>query len=321
MEWILWRRPLMKNNSTKATVILMMALIALAWLAIKISLPALPSLGVFFGVKASFLKLSISLFLGSLALSQLIWGAVLDSLGRKRTLFIALGITFYGALMVMSSYSVVIFIVGRIIEGVGVGGFSPTGRAVFVDLFPRQKVAKYLAYYSGIAGVMPFVAPLVGGYLLFLSGWRSIFLFYMVLILIYAGVFTCCFKETSPEEGAKHPIANPFFSYRLILKSRLFWGYIICYMGLSGVLLGYYSSMPFWFVTTWHIKEQLYAYLSSGTVAFYILGLVISRYLVTKVGITLGAKMMLTSGSHSWRHFGLRSDAHFGDQSDANLGI
>jgi len=67
-----------------------------------------------------------------------------------------------------------------------------------------------------------------------------------------------------------------------LLCDRRFWGYAIGYTLMSCIMLGYYAAMPFWFVQQWGIPEQYYAFFALISVAGYILGLVLSRFLARR---------------------------------------
>lgn len=265
--------------------------IFLAWTSIKLSLPALPTLGHFFHVSEDLLKLSISLLLFFMAGSQLVWGGISDNIGRRAVIITALIITAYGTLVVATSYSIVLFLVGRCIEGIGVGCCSPVGRAILSDSYDKKALSKRLAVYSAMAGSIPFLAPLIGSYLLVIS-WRAIFFTYLALIIIYLVMFYRNVAETRRGDPVKYPLRTALRNYNTILRTPRYWGYIVCYMFLSGPLIGYYASMPFWYITQWHLSEQTYAYLAIGPAAMNMLGLMVSKKLVERIDAN---NMLLTA--------------------------
>lgn len=270
---------------TDLTIPCVFILISLAWASIKLSLPALPVLVTVFHTDALHLKLSVTLMIASLALSQLFWGAISDSIGRKSVALIAIGIAAYGTYLVITSHNIVLFILGRCVEGVGVGGFSPVGKAIFTDSFDRKKLVSLLALFSAVACLMPFVAPVLGGFLLVGVGWRAIFIFYLVCLLLIFLLVGFFLKETHVHQASDKPIRHALKAYGAIMCVPRFWGFVLCYMLLTGTLIGYYTAMPFWFVTEWHIPEQYYAFLAIASVACNLLGLGLSRRLIRQCSI------------------------------------
>jgi MFS transporter, DHA2 family, multidrug resistance protein len=63
----------------------------------------------------------------------------------------------------------------RIIQGLGAGGFQPSGQAILLDAFPREKqgAAQTMFFIAVLVG--PIVGPVLGGWLVVTFNWRWIF--------------------------------------------------------------------------------------------------------------------------------------------------
>ena len=118
-----------KLKSMKLNIIIY-SMFFLSWFIMKVSLPALPYLVRVFQTTESTLKLSISVFFVSLALSQLAWGAISEKTGRKKAVFLGILLCVIGTLVVITASNVTQYIIGRGLEGCGVGAISPCGRAI-----------------------------------------------------------------------------------------------------------------------------------------------------------------------------------------------
>lgn len=255
----------------------------LSWISIKICLPALPSLAAVFSTSDYYLKLSVTVYLLCFGLSQPLWGSASEYLGRKRILLLALGISVIGSVITMLSHEVLQFIIGRSIEGIGMGAISPICRAIYVDIFDKKQMSKAISSVSSATAMMPALAPILGGYMLVYIGWRSIFVFLAMLALLFYVVGLFYLPETHQRlNRAKFSISHIVSTYSEIITNKKFWSYGLCYAAMTGGMLGYYAAMPYWFVKQFHIAENHYAYLALFSVTAYIITLVLMRSLVNR---------------------------------------
>ncbi|MEM7009344.1 MAG: MFS transporter, partial [Thermodesulfobacteriota bacterium] len=140
------------------------AVIILSWLSIKISMPALPKLSEVFDSSTQGVQLSVTIFFVFFALSQPIWGGIGQKIGCRPTLLIGVIISIIGSLIAMLAFDLPSYIVGRSLEGLGMGSASPIARTILTQVFDRKNLAKSMGTISGVASTMPAVAPIIGGY-------------------------------------------------------------------------------------------------------------------------------------------------------------
>ena len=259
-------------------------LVLLSWASIKIVLPALPGLAHILHSTPDRVKLSVSLYLVFYACSQPVWGGIVQKTSCRQTLFYSLFITMAGSLIVMFSFNLSLYIIGRTLQGVGMGAASPVGRTLIVNVFERKELARRMGLVSGSAAAMPAIAPIIGGYLMMWINWRAIFGFMLLLFVIY---FYFAFRHLptthieSVEEGTL-TTTRLLKTYLSILKNTKYWGYTFAYAAVIGGLLGYYSAMPFWYHSQLGIEAHLFSYLTIPTVSMYIIGLVFASFLIKK---------------------------------------
>lgn len=264
------------HNGVRLLCILLMVL---SWISVNIYLPALPKLIAVFHSNEANLKLSLTLFFTSFAISQLLWGPISEKYGRKKPLMIGMALTSLGVLMAMFSNSVTTFNSGRFIEAVGLGCAPVLGRAILSDLLEKTLLSITWAYATITANIMPALAPIIGGHLLFWFGWRAIFLF---LLLYSAALYWVTYKhlpETHQDIQPNLQFKNVLSQYASACTHRIFMGYLLPYFLLSGAMIGYYASMPFIFISKLHVAPQIYGYYSVITVLTYIAGALLNRFL------------------------------------------
>ncbi|MEQ9618587.1 MAG: multidrug effflux MFS transporter [Deltaproteobacteria bacterium] len=260
------------------------AVIILSWMSIKISMPALPKLSEVFHSAPGGVKLSVTIFFIFFAVSQPVWGGITQKIGCRPTLLIGILVSIAGSLIAMLAFDLPSYIIGRGLEGLGMGSASPVARTMLTDVFDRKYLARSMGTISGTASIMPALAPIIGGYLLTWIDWRAIFGFFLILSVLYFALAYRDLPETRfHSDKDPRPTTPELLGYYLsILKNTSFWGYALCYAVMTGGLLGYYSAAPYWFVSQLGIAANHYAFLTVPTVVLYIFGLFVNRMLLKR---------------------------------------
>ncbi len=260
------------------------ALILISWASIKMVLPALPKLPNILQCTPGGVKLSVSLYLIFFACSQPIWGGIVQNSGCRRTLFFSLFITTTGTLTVLFSFNLPLYIIGRSLEGLGMGAASTLCRTMIADVFDRKELVGKLGLLISCAAAMPAIAPIFGGYLMLWISWRAIFGSFLLFIGVFFYLAFRKLPEThlNPADKTGTSLPRLLKIYLSILKNSRFWGFALPYAFLTGGLIGYYSAMPFWYHSQLGIKTHLFSYLALPTVGMYISGINCARFMVKK---------------------------------------
>ena len=136
---------------------------------------ALPELGEVFGVDPSvILWVSVAYLLASIGL-MLTLGSLGDAIGRKQvflTGFIVFGI---GLIITPLSTTLPMLLFGRVVQGIGQAMIIANGNALVVSAFPDSERGRALGMENAFVGVGLASGPPLGGFLLDLWGWQSLF--------------------------------------------------------------------------------------------------------------------------------------------------
>ncbi len=268
--------------------------IVISWVSLKIVLPALPGLSDILNTDTKNIKLSVSLFLMFFALTQPIWGGIIQKMGVKKTLYISFAIAAAGSLIAMLSGNIYIYILGRSMEGIGMGAIAPGGRKMLVDYFDKKELVQRIGMIAGVAATMPAIGPIIGGYLMKGIDWRAIFALLLLLTLAYIVAFYNFFpkeKSDATKEGDSSSgeesvtLRSIVMIYFNVIRNTRFWGFSVALGCMLGGLLGYYSAMPFWYHTQLGIPLHVFSYLAIPTVGLYIAGLYTAAFLVKKYDV------------------------------------
>lgn len=194
---------------------------------------------------ATQLKFSIVAAILGFGLSQLVYGPLSDYYGRRSITLIGISIFLCGSFLCVITQNIELLLLGRFIQGIGMGSSGPVVTAVPQDIFRGKELNQAFAYISTSIALTPAVAPLLGSYLQIFLGWRTDFLFLLVygavvMVLIYRG-----FPETNAyTRQSDLKIASICQRYRATLADRLYLGYLLIIIFLYAGELAYILQMP-----------------------------------------------------------------------------
>jgi MFS transporter, DHA1 family, multidrug resistance protein len=223
--------------------------IASSSFAIQVFLPALPSVQEHFSVSAAEVQLAVSLPLLALAIATLFWGVMSDRFGRRPMMLAGLTMFFCGNLACVFAPSIQMLIAGRLFQAAGGAACVVISRAIVRDLYGREKAAAALASLIAVMVLAPMMAPLVGGVLVDISGWRGNFVF----ITVFVGAVLAFTAARLPETNL-HPIALPsvsslFAGYGRLARSADFMSYALQSAFMIATFYVFLSAAPYAIMT------------------------------------------------------------------------
>lgn len=211
-------------------------------------IPSLPAITKIFHSSEASSQLTLSLFMLGLGMSHVFYGPLSDKIGRKPPLMFGVGLSILGSLCCFLAPSVLVLIIGRFIQGFGIGCCGSVGRSLVRDLFTDRILSK-IGSYVGIVSVFIMVAsPVLGGYIQEHFGWRFNFLFLFIFGIGIWILAWCTLPETNHHlnpDAIKFRVMRE--NYSILLKSKVFLGYALCACLASAGLIGYLAIAPFLF--------------------------------------------------------------------------
>ena len=161
--------------SDRALLLLLAAVTALGPIATNLYLPALPAVREYFGATVAGVQATFSVSLVTFSFGVLAWGPISDRFGRRTAVLAGLAILVTGALISLGAQSLGWLILGRGIQAFGTATGLVVARAIVVDLYPADRMARMLANLTMVAVLGNSLAPVLGGFLAAGLGWRAIF--------------------------------------------------------------------------------------------------------------------------------------------------
>ena len=263
-------------------------------LSIDMYLPSLPSIQTHLGASAAETQLSLSAFLIGYALGQLLYGPISDRFGRKPVLLTGMFMYALTSFLCALSRNIETLIVLRFLQALGGGSGIVLARAIISDYFPPDEAARVLSLVSIVTLLGPLVSPIVGGYLLVLSGWRSIFWLLTCMGTVFFLMVLLVFRESLPGENRQQlNLFTTFRAYAEVTLHRNSFGYIACGGLGAGVFFAYLGNAPFVFIEYFGVKPENFGYLYGIVVA----GLMSAAILNSRLVIHYGLNKMIDHGN------------------------
>jgi len=209
-------------------IVLLAALVAFGPLSIDMYLPSLPLIAADLDAAQADIQLTISSFLIGLFIGMLFYGPLSDKLGRRPLLLGGITLYLLASIACFLAVSAEWLVAARFLQALGAAAASVLARAIVRDLFPLNEAARVLSLMHLVTMLATLIAPLVGGYLIMLTGWRALF----VVLFVFAALVLLFSAWKIPETHHGSSRGSSFLAvykaYGLILLQPVAVGYILC---------------------------------------------------------------------------------------------
>jgi DHA1 family bicyclomycin/chloramphenicol resistance-like MFS transporter len=267
--------------------ILLAGLAMLGPFAVDTYLPAFPNIQATLDAAPIEVQQTLTAYMFAFACMMLWHGALSDAFGRRNIIIVSLCVFAVASLGCAAAHSVEYLWAFRVLQGVSAGAGVVIGRAIIRDLYSGAVATKLLSLVTMIFSIAPAIAPILGGWIVKLRDWRSIFLFlffYTVLLAWY------CYKrlpETLPPEK-RQPFSPRSLatSYKQVFSSPLFQlkAGVVAF-NFAGLFL-YVAAAPVFLTEHLGLGPDQFAWQFVPTVAGIFLGALVANRLAGRISVS-----------------------------------
>lgn len=291
----------MLKPDTLALTIVLALLTALGPLSTDMYLPSLPAIAAELRASTGQTQLTLSAFLFGFAAGQFFYGPVSDRVGRKPVLLFGLGLFTFASLICALAPNIETLIAARFLQALGASGPIVLGRAIVRDFYEGPRAGKELSRMGSIMGVVPAIAPIIGGLIVQVYEWRVTFGVMLACGVALAVVILLRLPE-SIRRKSDTPIsfAAILRGFRTLLQHPGYRTYVAFSMLAYGGLFAFISGSSFVLQGFYHLDELAYAFSFTFVVLGFIGGTFLAQTLVGRRGldgtIQLGVASLAVGG-------------------------
>jgi len=265
-------------------VLILGALSAFGPLAIDFYLPAFPAMAQAFATDEKHVQTTLAAYFLGLSIGQLAYGPVADRFGRRKPLLF--GVTLFTLASLACAYAPNLdtLVLARFVQALGGCAGMVLSRAIVSDKCDPVASAKVFSQLMLVMGLAPILAPMLGGVLVNLAGWQSIFL---VLSLFSAACLLAVslgLPESLPADMPRQPLSGALRQYLRLLNDRVFLGHALTGGIAIAGMFAYIAGSPFVFIKLYGVPAEHYGWLFGTNAAGFILVAQVNARLLAKRG-------------------------------------
>ncbi len=277
----------MTATASSPPILLLVMLMVASQVAITIFLPSLPAIADDLGTSQALAQMTVSAYLGTFALAQLVVGPLSDAVGRRGPLLAGLVLFTLGSAACAFAPDITVLIAARVIQAIGGCTCIVISRAIVRDTTDGAAATRAMAYLGMALAVAPMVAPLIGGQLEARFGWQSSFLATALLGAGALAATVATLRETLPPEARK--LTRPgvlALSYVRLARMARFMGYSLSTGSMGAAFQAFIAGTPVAFIVVMGVSPENFGFFILTAPAGYIIGNYISGRLAQRVSRT-----------------------------------
>jgi DHA1 family bicyclomycin/chloramphenicol resistance-like MFS transporter len=271
-------------SSRRGAVLTVALIVGISPFATDMYIPALPAIARDLGASTAQVQLSLTAFLVSFAVGQIVIGPISDGTGRRRILLGGTAVFALASLACAIAPDATTLVAARVAQGLGGAAGSVAARAMVGDSTTGVVRSRLFATLAAINAVGPVVAPLVGGVVLSVSSWRATFVVLAVLGVALTAAAAARLPETlvDPEPGAGSLPSALRRMGTLLAMPRFRW-YLVTGCAATIGFFSYIATSSFVFQGQYGFSEGLYTLVFASNASCMIASTLVFRRLVGRI--------------------------------------
>ncbi|WP_076411629.1 purine nucleoside transporter PunC [Shewanella sp. UCD-KL12] len=279
------------NNTKYFFFLSYLALLSmLGFIATDMYLPAFKAIEDTMQATPSQVAGSLTSFLAGLAIGQLMYGPLVQRIGKRNSLLVGLSIFAAASFSIASSETVAAFNISRFFQALGACSAGVIWQAIVIEKYDAVKAQSVFSNIMPLVALSPALAPLLGAFVLQSNGWQTIFIILTVLAAVLM-VLTVLFvpKEKVCKTTAQSKSA---ISYWGLLNNPKYLGNVIIFGACSGAFFAYLTVWPIVMEQHGYAAKEIGLSFIPQTIMF-IVGGYASKTLIRKFGVETALSVLL----------------------------
>jgi DHA1 family bicyclomycin/chloramphenicol resistance-like MFS transporter len=224
--------------------------------------PSFPAMAQEFSLSAWQIQQTITVYMVPFALMTLVQGPLSDALGRRPVVLVGLLIYSLASVACVLAPSFAMLLAFRAVQGMSAGVGMAVGRAIIRDLHEGPEAQRLMSTIAMIFSIAPAVAPVLGGWIHVLLGWRYVFGFMVLAGVSLVTLSYLLLPETHPSERrVRLDVSKLAQTVWRIATTREFMMYALA-LGVSfAAMITFIGAAPAIVLGHWHMSETSFAAL------------------------------------------------------------
>lgn len=266
--------------------------------AVDMYLASMPAIAAEFRTSYAAVQLTLTVFLLAMGAGQLLFGPLIDMLGRRRPLLAGLLVFILSSVWAASADSLDALVVARFVQGLGSALTLVVIMSMVRDVAEGARAAQLFALLMTIEGLAPVVAPALGGVVGAHYGWRMVMLVLATLGAVVLLNASLVFKETLPADQRMAFRSRACLrTYAGIASDRQFLRPALALAAVFFFLFAYIGGAAYVYQHHYGLSVEAFGTLFGATGIAILLGAITAGRLVARKGLgrlaLVGAGCML----------------------------
>lgn len=265
-------------------ILILGALSAFGPLAIDFYLPGFPAMAIAFGTDEKHIQSTLAAYFLGLSIGQLAYGPIADRFGRRIPLLGGVVLFTLASLACAYAPTLDALVVARFVQALGGCAGMVLSRAIVSDTCDAVGSAKVFSQLMLVMGLAPILAPMLGGLMVNLYGWQSIFIALTLFSALCLVAVALWLPESLPANQPRPPLSGALGQYWRLIKDPVFLGHALTGGIAIAGMFAYIAGSPFVFIKLYGVPAEHYGWLFGTNAAGFILVAQVNARLLAKRG-------------------------------------
>ncbi|BCP54360.1 MFS transporter [Kaistia sp. 32K] len=267
--------------------------------SIDLVLPAIPALPSLLGGDAQAAQYVLATYMGGSSIGLILFGSIAQRFDAR--LLLGGSLLAYAAVSLLAAFSTDIWTLNaiRVVQGATSAGAAVLPAPMLRRLFTETGAVRAVSVIGSIQSLVPGLAPLIGAWLLHVSGWQAAFIVPAVIGAV-VGLVILAKPSLLPENQPVAPDQQRG-SYLALFRNRPYLRYALSHSLILGGLITFVFSAPYVMVETMGSSVNAFVVFQLAMVGMFIVTSNLAGFFVNRVGperlVTIGTLLVGASAA------------------------